>query len=494
MEEYIRLEEEKAQKRGKVFNWETARISFGEFDDEDYMAVFDKKSFSYKIISTNDLKMDLENDNEKVNVPLFPLPDHTVSYIDDLDFFKDFENEFPAIVYNDALKSKSDFSTKPTLCPQHIDEFNLKDETSLSKYDEVEQNVLMLFNLIKNLYVLFGISFEPKRYYKDGDCARMLWRLRAIHHITPLLPRDQRHLWLRYQVNRVHILDFEGLTPDMRKDLAERIRMVYIGDDGQEVFVSHAWKRLFRIRAPLVPEFILEFFSTCRIGDAMRDFLRGAPSYTYIRDLHGLRGSQRSYLLARYLKLFASRRKHGAMIYGGQFVARLVKHFGLLTEERLKGLMVIEPRGPAKQEGDAGGFTEEALVAPGGGDEDEEMPQTGQREGRCALHEIFRATGRVPEMHQAEDRWCQHFHSSAVARPIIPLSLIFCFYPLMIESSMADLVESKEIDEVSEVSIIWNPMCDCSHAGIQMHLQHTSLLINSTWRIYRAKYQGSFSF
>ncbi|GKA06664.1 hypothetical protein Tco_0685888, partial [Tanacetum coccineum] len=24
----------------------------------------------------------------------------------------------------------------------------------------------------------------------------------------------------------------------------------------------------------------------------------------------------------------------------------------------------------------------------------------------------------------------------------------------------------KEIDEVGEVSIIWNPMCDCSHAGI----------------------------
>ncbi|GJX61927.1 hypothetical protein Tco_0294827 [Tanacetum coccineum] len=52
----------------------------------------------------------------------------------------------------------------------------------------------------------------------------------------------------------------------------------------------------------------------------------------------------------------------------------------------------------------------------------------------------------------------------------------------------------KEIDKVGEASIIWNPICDCSHAGIQTHLQHTSLLINSTWRIYRAKYQGSFSF
>ncbi|GJR82080.1 hypothetical protein Tco_0152865 [Tanacetum coccineum] len=75
-------------------------------------------------------------------MPLFPSPEPSVSCIDDLDFFKDFENEFPAIVYNDALTSKSDFLTKPTLCPQHIDEFDLKDETSLSEYDEVEQNVL----------------------------------------------------------------------------------------------------------------------------------------------------------------------------------------------------------------------------------------------------------------------------------------------------------------------------------------------------------------
>nr|GFB53012.1 hypothetical protein [Tanacetum cinerariifolium] len=71
------------------------------------------------------------------------------------------------------------------------------------------------------------------------------------------------------QVNRVHILDFEGLTHDMRLDLDERLRMVYTGDDGQEVFMSHAWRRLFEIRAPLVHKFFLEFFSTCRIGDEM---------------------------------------------------------------------------------------------------------------------------------------------------------------------------------------------------------------------------------
>ncbi|GJR36736.1 hypothetical protein Tco_1212420 [Tanacetum coccineum] len=152
MKEYNRLEEEKARRCGKVFNWKTAntpvkdeidfRISFDESDDEDCTVIFDKKSFSYKIISVNNLKTDSENDNDKVNMPLLPSPKPTVSYFDDLDFFKDFENEFPAIVYNDAQTSKSDLLTEPILNPQHIDEFNLKDETSLSECDEEEQNVL----------------------------------------------------------------------------------------------------------------------------------------------------------------------------------------------------------------------------------------------------------------------------------------------------------------------------------------------------------------
>ncbi|GJS18252.1 hypothetical protein Tco_0412724 [Tanacetum coccineum] len=159
MVEYIRLEEEKARRRGKVYNWETAmygkiwdnedvhdlgsvetefptivfndtltseallceptvsslnndeidfRILFDESDDEDSTVIFDKNSFSHKIIFVNNLKTDLENDIDNVNMSLLPSPKHTVSYFDDLDFFKDFENEFPAIVYNDAQTSKSD--------------------------------------------------------------------------------------------------------------------------------------------------------------------------------------------------------------------------------------------------------------------------------------------------------------------------------------------------------------------------------------------------
>ncbi|GKD10789.1 hypothetical protein Tco_1190474 [Tanacetum coccineum] len=84
-------------------------------------------------------------------MPSLPSPEPMVSYFDDLDFFKDFENEFPTIVYNDALTSKSNLLTQPTISIQHIDEFNLKDETSLFECDE--ENVLYFndvfpFNII----------------------------------------------------------------------------------------------------------------------------------------------------------------------------------------------------------------------------------------------------------------------------------------------------------------------------------------------------------
>ncbi|GKF04236.1 hypothetical protein Tco_0034904, partial [Tanacetum coccineum] len=174
MEEYIRLEEEKAQKCGKVYNWETTtygkiwydedvhdlrsietefqaivfndsmifeetpsceptvsplndnkidfRISFDESDDEDYTVIYDKNSFSYEIISVNDLKSDSENDNDKVNMPLLPSPKPTVNLL-----------------------------TEPILNPQHIDEFDLKDETSLSEFDNEEQNVLNFNDLPFNV-------------------------------------------------------------------------------------------------------------------------------------------------------------------------------------------------------------------------------------------------------------------------------------------------------------------------------------------------------
>ncbi|GKD94890.1 hypothetical protein Tco_1374727, partial [Tanacetum coccineum] len=51
------------------------------------------------------------------------------------------------------------------------------------------------------------------------------------------------------QVNRVHVLDFEGLTKGMRQTLIDRLRMVYTRAKGQDLFTSHAWRKR-RARMP----------------------------------------------------------------------------------------------------------------------------------------------------------------------------------------------------------------------------------------------------
>ncbi|GKE64573.1 hypothetical protein Tco_1518734, partial [Tanacetum coccineum] len=102
------------------------RLSFDESDDEDYTVVYDENSFSYKIISVNNLKTDSENDNDKVNIPSFLSPKPEVNYSNDLDFFKDFENKFPAIVYNDALMSKSNFLTQTYYTENNNDQIDIE--------------------------------------------------------------------------------------------------------------------------------------------------------------------------------------------------------------------------------------------------------------------------------------------------------------------------------------------------------------------------------
>ncbi|GKA27326.1 hypothetical protein Tco_0713494 [Tanacetum coccineum] len=88
MEEYIRLEEEKARRRCKMYNWETAM--YGKiWDNED---VYDLGSI---------------------------------------------ETEFPAIVFNDTLTSKSALSCELTVSSLNNDEINFRisfDESDVEDY------------------------------------------------------------------------------------------------------------------------------------------------------------------------------------------------------------------------------------------------------------------------------------------------------------------------------------------------------------------------
>ncbi|GKF41269.1 hypothetical protein Tco_0124611, partial [Tanacetum coccineum] len=146
------------------------------------------------------------------------------------------------------------------------------------------------------------------------------------------------------------------------------------------------------------------------------DFLGPPPSYTLIRD-PVLRLCHR--MMAHSI---VGRSQAPEKVTGLTVIAYALPIVDMAELVRLQICVEFRdtwawvPARPARQEGDAGGVAEEALVAPGGGDEDKEMPQAvpllprtrgeriarleeevhgmrevlqGQREGRCDLHKIF---------------------------------------------------------------------------------------------------------
>ncbi|GJT00106.1 hypothetical protein Tco_0821275 [Tanacetum coccineum] len=99
MEEYIRLEEEKAHRYGKVYNWETAtygkicpqhinefnlkdETSLSKCDEEEQNVLNFNDLFPFNVIYPNDSKSDKHNDDDKVDtehssgdLSIKPLPD-----------------------------------------------------------------------------------------------------------------------------------------------------------------------------------------------------------------------------------------------------------------------------------------------------------------------------------------------------------------------------------------------------------------------------------
>nr|GEU56843.1 hypothetical protein [Tanacetum cinerariifolium] len=188
-----------------------------------------------------------------------------------------------------------------------------------------------------------------------------LWKFRKVDKnvdMAPLPPRDQRHPWLRYQV--------DGYTEDIMHTFEQRLETIF-------------GRRLFKIRGPLVQEFILEFLSTCMMSDTemgldvtdtlcfhlggarrrmtWRQFIlalgfhtademaKDAPFYVYIRDPMR-RLCNRMISLAflvedRHLRRHTKGRKSGARLSRGHSIGCLAAYFCLVSNEGLTGLLVI---------------------------------------------------------------------------------------------------------------------------------------------------------
>ncbi|GJW01336.1 hypothetical protein Tco_1556587 [Tanacetum coccineum] len=159
MEEYIQFEAEKTRRRGQEFNWETA--TYGK-----------------------------------------------VRYFEDVDYFKDFENEFPAIVYKDTLTSELEVPSEPTISAHHAKkirtiminiELSLEDVLVESSDDVVDINV--------NTYSdAFG-----ENIVRNHDTPHKSFTIMA-----QLPPRDQRHAWLTYEG--------QEYTDEIIQNFEERLR------------------------------------------------------------------------------------------------------------------------------------------------------------------------------------------------------------------------------------------------------------------------------
>ncbi|GJX59272.1 hypothetical protein Tco_0290662 [Tanacetum coccineum] len=290
----------------------------------------------------------------------FPSPEPTVSCLNDLDFFKDFENEFPAIIYNDVLTSKSDLSTKPTLCPQHIDEFDLKYETSLSEYDEEEQNVL---------------------YFND------LFPFNIIYPDDLKLDKDNHD-------NKIDIIQSSGDL--MAAGLGTRMLMEHRDAQGQSMF----GEVILDLDTPRAIQFQL---GRVRRRMSWREFILAL----------GLHSAEEMHNASFSLYWTESTRRipdKGDLREASGLTVICPWHFPFIDMAELVRLQLcIEldntwawvPAGPARQEGGVGGVAEEAPMAPRGGDEDEEMPHAVPPPPRTQGERIARLEEEMHDMREA---------------------------------------------------------------------------------------------
>ncbi|GJZ16311.1 hypothetical protein Tco_0551988 [Tanacetum coccineum] len=203
MEEYIKLQAEKAQRRGRTFNWETA--TYGKI------------------------------------------------YCDDLDFFTNFEVDFPAIVYNDALTSNKNVLPEPTV--SIYDAIKTDFDFSISFSDSDDEDYTFICDKDSFSYKLIpanDLKPEPVNDHVKINTELCLENIDIkpmdsvvcisddtthvnLANMTPLPPRAQRHLRLRYQV--------EGYTKDIVHDFEQRLDMIFglhiadeMAEDGFEAY------------------------------------------------------------------------------------------------------------------------------------------------------------------------------------------------------------------------------------------------------------------
>ncbi|GKB46799.1 hypothetical protein Tco_0897552 [Tanacetum coccineum] len=318
MEEYIRLEEEKARKRRKVFNWETAK--------------YDKIWYDEDVLDLRSVK-----------------------------------TEFPAIVFNYSLTSNETPYCEPTVS-SFINEIDFR--ISFDESDDEDCTCI-------DPYMALPLRDQRHQYlryeglqYTDADIEDLETRLARIY-------RREIHRVQVFNLGGLPDLMAGGLSTRMLMEHKDAQGQSMFGEaildlDMPELY-SFSWVELGSTKsARWIPDKgnLRDYWIKI---SSPRDFLGTAPSYTFFAQ-----GSIVGYALAHaVVSLGGVKHLKRKSFRFWSVIALAFPIIDMAELVRLKLCVKLDdtwawvPAEPARQEGGAGGVAEEAPVAPGRGDEDE---------------------------------------------------------------------------------------------------------------------------
>ncbi|GKD28491.1 hypothetical protein Tco_1239269 [Tanacetum coccineum] len=282
MEEYIRLEEEKARRHGQTFNWQTTMFrKIENYEDED-------------------------------------------------DCSSDFETEFPVTVLDNTLTT---IPSEPTVCPPNDDEVDFRisldesddeDYTIWHHYQLLIRDTLSIDTRLRSTMRRLGIvtSRGSRRYGADREVEDgIFWRGAAgVREMSDTEIRLDVANTLCFQLGGGDLRDYWMEISYDRDFLVPAPSYVLIRDPVRRL--------CYRMIA----------YSIFGRGQAPENVTGVDLFYLHSMD-HGT--TNVPHLLAQYLFRHAEGRKSGARLSGGHFIGGLAMHFGLVRYEGLRELHVV---------------------------------------------------------------------------------------------------------------------------------------------------------
>ncbi|GJZ15280.1 hypothetical protein Tco_0550957 [Tanacetum coccineum] len=134
--------------------------SLSECDEEEQNVLNFNDLFPFNVVYPDDLKSDKDNDDDKIDIE-HSLGDLSVKPLPDV-----INTDVGAYAHgsNKLLETSHDTSNKFFKTETFIKGLNF----NIMTWNHLNKGMPFIF-LIKNLYVPFGIPFDPKLFYKDGS-------------------------------------------------------------------------------------------------------------------------------------------------------------------------------------------------------------------------------------------------------------------------------------------------------------------------------------